>query len=173
MNLILISLFTFNHIGIISSILMSIMHSLISSGLFYIVTYLYYNYKIRIYYYFNSIDYLYLFKLLFLYLFLSNVSFPLTSSFIPEIMIINSIINKFNLLTIPVLIIIFLSSIYGFYKYTLIIYGKDKLNIKYYVDLTIIHYLNIFYINLPNILFALNNNILNNIILSTICYNLI
>ena len=97
MNYVTLGLFSFNLQGIEGSILLMLSHGLVSSALFLCVGMLYDRFKTRIIRYFGGFTQLMpIFSIIFLFLTFSNISFPGTSGFIGEMLILMGIfeINK-------------------------------------------------------------------------------
>jgi proton-translocating NADH-quinone oxidoreductase chain M len=138
MNLIVLGIFSFTTIGIYGSIFQSVSHGVVSSGLFFLVGVLYIRYKSRIIQYYSGLTQVMpLFSFIFLFFILANISFPLTSNFIGELLLFIGILKiGFNVLIISLLSII-LNTIYSLWCCNRILYGnlKSQLIIKY-KDLT-------------------------------------
>lgn len=89
MNYVTLGIFSFNMQGIEGSIFLMLSHGLVSSALFLIVGMLYDRYKTRIIRYFAGFTQLMpLFSIFFLFLTFANTSFPGTSGFIGEMLIL-------------------------------------------------------------------------------------
>lgn len=89
MNLIILGIFCFNIIGIEGAILQSLSHGFVASALFLIIGIIYDRYRTRIIQYFGglvSIMPIYIF--IFLFFILANISFPGTSNFVGEFLIL-------------------------------------------------------------------------------------
>lgn len=88
MNFVVIGLLCGNSLGVGGSIFLMLSHGIVSSGLFFCVGVLYDRYKTRILMYYKGLaNVMPLFSIYFLILTLSNISFPLTSGFVGEILI--------------------------------------------------------------------------------------
>jgi NADH-quinone oxidoreductase subunit M len=100
MNYIMLGLMTYEINAVMGSILYLIAHGFISSGLFFLIGYLYDNYGSRDIQNFNSIQ---TFDPLFAFYFFifnfANLAFPLTASYIAELLILSSL-SSFSLLII-------------------------------------------------------------------------
>jgi proton-translocating NADH-quinone oxidoreductase chain M len=110
MNICMIGIFSNNLNGIIAAYLYSISHGLVASGLFLIVGVLYDRYHTRIVrYYRGLVTIMPLFVVFNFFLTFSNMSFPGTAGFIPEMLIYISAIevNLYVglLVTIPVIVV--------------------------------------------------------------------
>ena len=99
MNYVTLGIFSFNLSGLEGSILLMLSHGLISGGLFICIGLIYDRYGSRtIKYYKGLAQIMPLFAIIFLFLTFSNISFPGTSSFIGEFLILTGIFN-YNYLT--------------------------------------------------------------------------
>jgi NADH-ubiquinone oxidoreductase chain 4 len=97
MNLCILGLFSFNMMGILGSIHLMIGHGLVSSGLFFLVGMLYYRFHTKIIKYYSGLIYIMpLFSFFFFLFILGNISFPLTSNFIGEFLILIGLCYSFN-----------------------------------------------------------------------------
>jgi len=162
MNLIVLGLFSFNSIGIYGAIFQSISHGLVSSGLFLLVGMLYNRYKTRLISYYGGLTQIMpLFSFFFLSFILANISFPLTSNFMGELLIfigiskLNFIVLFFSLLSIIVNTIYSLwfcnRILYGNVKSHLLVKFKDLSNIELFI-LILLFFLVIILGIFPNIL---------------------
>src|SRR5690606_17573823 len=107
---------------------------------------LYDRYKTRIICYYNSITiFMPIFSSIYFIFILSNFSFPLTSNFIGEFLIMGSIINKNILLFIFIIIPSVLSLIYTLFLYNRLFFGPiNIIFIRKISDLTRIEALILF-----------------------------
>ena len=97
MNLIILGLFSMNSIGLQGSILQSLSHGFIASGLFLLIGFLYDRYHTRILkYYSGLIQLMPIFSFFFIFFIFSNIAIPGTSSFTGEFLILigSFLINK-------------------------------------------------------------------------------
>jgi NADH-quinone oxidoreductase subunit M len=95
MNLSLISIFTLTKIGGVGGLLIIFSHSIVSAALFFIIGILYKRTGTRLFNDFNGVSgTIPCFAIYFLLFFLANISFPLTSGFVGEYMIIAALIKK-------------------------------------------------------------------------------
>jgi len=100
--------------GIQGSIYTFISHGLISSALFLLIGLLYKRYHTRIIIYYRGLsNILPLFSLFFLFFSFANIAFPLTSSFIGELLIITSTVNNNKILAIILGLTILFSTSYA------------------------------------------------------------
>lgn len=139
MNICILGLFTFNSIGIAGSIHLMIAHGLVSSGLFFLIGMLYSRYHTKLLKYYNGLIYTMPLFSFFLFIFIiSNISFPLTSNFIGEFLILISLFLSFNYnIIIFVVLGIFICTVYSLWLYNKLIFMIPQYNyIKYYSDLS-------------------------------------
>jgi NADH:ubiquinone oxidoreductase subunit 4 (subunit M) len=89
MNLVIIGIFSFNVIGLEGSILQSLSHGFVASALFLIIGVVYDRYRTRIVQYYGGLaTVMPLYSSIFLFFTMANISFPGTSSFIGEFLIL-------------------------------------------------------------------------------------
>lgn len=89
MNLVTLGIFSFNLIGIQGAILQSLSHGFVASGLFLIIGVVYERYKTKIILYYGGLVIIMpIFIVVFLFFTVANLSFPGTSSFIGEFLIL-------------------------------------------------------------------------------------
>lgn len=89
MNLVILGIFSFNNLGLEGALLQSLSHGFVASALFLVIGVVYERYHTRLVKYYGglaSVMPLYIF--LFLFFTLANISFPGTSSFIGEFLIL-------------------------------------------------------------------------------------
>lgn len=89
MNLVILGIFSFNNIGIEGAIMQSLSHGFVASALFLVIGVVYDRYRTRIVQYYGglaSVMPIYIF--IFLFFTMANISFPGTSSFVGEFLIL-------------------------------------------------------------------------------------
>lgn len=89
MNLVILGIFSFNNVGIEGAILQSLSHGFVASALFLVIGVVYDRYRTRIVQYYGglaSVMPIYIF--IFLFFTMANISFPGTSSFVGEFLIL-------------------------------------------------------------------------------------
>lgn len=127
MNLIVLGLFSFTPLGIYGAIFQSISHGLVSSALFILVGFLYTRYKTRcITYYSGLTQAMPIFSTLFFFFIFANISFPLTSNFIGELLLFTSISKLPAGVLISSAFGIILNTIYSLWFCNRILYGNIK-----------------------------------------------
>lgn len=137
MNYVTLGIFSFNIQGVEGSILLMLSHGLVSSALFLIVGMLYDRFKTRVIRYFSGLTQLMpLFSIFFLFLTFSNISFPGTSGFIGEMLILMGIFNGNIFSTIIATLGTILGAVYSIWLYNRIFFGQlDCSLIKRYSDM--------------------------------------
>jgi proton-translocating NADH-quinone oxidoreductase chain M len=89
MNLVILGIFSFNSVGIEGAILQSLSHGFVASALFLVIGVVYDRYRTRIVQYYGglaSVMPIYIF--IFLFFTMANISFPGTSSFVGEFLLL-------------------------------------------------------------------------------------
>ena len=137
MNLVVLGIFSANIQGLQGSIFLMVGHALSSSGLFFLVGCLYDRHKTRLINYFgNLLQTMPLLSFLFFFYTLTNVSFPGTSNFIGEILILIGVFEINSFVTVIAAFSGVLTVAYSFWLFNRLIFGTTKLNyITYYTDL--------------------------------------
>lgn len=89
MNLVLLGIFSFNSVGIEGAILQSLSHGFVASALFLIIGVVYDRYRTRIVQYYGGLaTVMPMYIIIFLFFTMANISFPGTSSFVGEFLIL-------------------------------------------------------------------------------------
>jgi NADH-quinone oxidoreductase subunit M len=125
MNLVVIGLFCHGPLGLSGAIFQSISHGFISSGLFFLIGFLYSRYHSRaVQYYSGLVQILPLYSAFFLFFSLANISLPGTSAFIGELLIIlgSFIYNEF--LTYIIICSVVICAIYSLWLTNRILFGN-------------------------------------------------
>ena len=130
MNFVTIGIFSYNLQGLEGSVLLMLSHGLVSSALFLIVGMIYDRYKTRIIRYYNGLAQIMpLFAIFFLFFTFCNISFPGTSGFIGEMLVL---LGAFYINKIVAILATFgtiLGAVYSVWLYNRIFFGS--LNTKY------------------------------------------
>jgi len=114
MNLIVLGLFSLNQHGIDGAIYLMIGHGIVSSALFFCVGVLYDRYHTRLLKYYSGLNMVMpWFSILFFIFTLANMSFPGTSNFIGEFVILTGIFNRNTFIALCAGTGIVLSAIYS------------------------------------------------------------
>nr|YP_011017600.1 NADH dehydrogenase subunit 4 [Bostrychia moritziana]WQF69400.1 NADH dehydrogenase subunit 4 [Bostrychia moritziana]WQF69423.1 NADH dehydrogenase subunit 4 [Bostrychia moritziana] len=94
MGFVTLGIFSLSTIGLEGSIILMLSHGFVSSAMFFCVGVLYDRHKTRILKYYSGLTQVMpLFSVFFLFFSLANISFPTTSSFIGELLILSSLLN--------------------------------------------------------------------------------
>ena len=89
MNLVIIGIFSFNMIGLEGAIFQSLSHGFVASALFLIIGIVYDRYHTRIVKYYSGLaSVMPIYILIFVFFTMANISFPGTSSFVGEFLIL-------------------------------------------------------------------------------------
>jgi proton-translocating NADH-quinone oxidoreductase chain M len=131
MSLVMLGFLTTNIFGLIGSYLMAISHTIISSGLFCLVGNLYDRYHTRVIDYYSGLSSLMpTFSFFFFYFIISNFGFPLSITFVSEILILVGI-AKYNFSVLLFLIIYsVLSTAYNLWLYVRVFHGTTSISIS-------------------------------------------
>lgn len=174
MNYTTLGLFCFNIEGLEGSFFLMLSHGLVSSALFLSIGVIYDRYGTRIIRYFSGLTQVMpLFSFVFLFLTFSNISFPLTSGFVGEILILMGVfkLNKFAAIIASLGTV--LGAVYSVWLYNRIFFSYLKSDyIEFYSDLNRRE----FFIFLPLIFLIVYFGIYPNIIFDTVhitFYNLL
>lgn len=133
MSLIFIAIVSGDWLG---SWLMSLTHSIISSSLFYLVSLLYMFYLSRIMFYYRNMLLISIFVVFWWYSVLSNISFRMTSSFMPEILILYLVIKELGMVSFIVLISGLITSVLTLWTNSKILYSIESIYTTRFVDIS-------------------------------------
>lgn len=128
MNMCILGLFSFYIVSVVGSIHLMLAHGVVSGGLFFLVGILYNRYHTKILNYYGGIVYIMPIYSFFLFLFvLGNVSFPLTSNFVGEFLIILGLSQTMNFYSLFFYCVgIFICSVYTFFMYNRVVFLLPK-----------------------------------------------
>lgn len=125
MNLVILGLFNYTTIGVLGSVFLMLSHGIVSSGLFFCVGVLYDRYHTRLLRYYGGIAYtMPLFSVCFFVLTLSNFSFPGTSNFVGEFLVLSGLFTQNMFCTFLVLFSIIPTVIYSVWLYNRVFFGS-------------------------------------------------
>ena len=128
MGFVTLGIFSLNATSIEGSIILMLSHGLISSSMFFCVGILYDRFGTRILKYYNGlVQVMPLFSIFFMFFSFSNISFPGTSSFIGELMILSGLIKISLVLSFLSLFGIILSAGYAIWLLNRVIFSTLKL----------------------------------------------
>lgn len=138
MNLVILGIFSFNVIGIEGAILQSLSHGFVASALFLVIGVVYDRYRTRLVQYYGglaSVMPIYIF--IFLFFTLANISFPGTSSFVGEFLILLGSFKVNTTITILGATSVVICSAYSLWLFNRIAYGNIKIQyISKFLDLS-------------------------------------
>lgn len=127
MNLVVLSIFSFNIIGIEGSIIQSLSHGFVASAFFLLIGIFYDRYQTKIVKYYSGLVHtMPLCTFFFFFFTLANMALPGTSNFIGELLIFTGIFKSNNNLGFFGVTSIILSSCYSLWLYNRISYGNLK-----------------------------------------------
>lgn len=127
MNLIVLGLFSYTQQGIDGAIYLMIGHGVVSSALFFCVGVLYDRHHTRLLkYYGGLVQVMPVFSILFFLFTIANMSFPGTSNFIGELLILVGVFEKNTLIMFFSATGIVLSAVYSIWLFNRIIFGTLK-----------------------------------------------
>lgn len=131
MSFVILGLFSSNIQGIGGSVFLMLSHGIVSSGLFFCIGCIYDRYKTRILrYYSGLVATMPIFSLCLFVLILSNISFPGTSSFVGEFLILVGLFENNHFAALLATFSIILTAVYSIWLYNRIIF--NKLTVGYY-----------------------------------------
>lgn len=129
MSFVLLGLFSTSPIGIVGSLFLMLSHGIVSSGLFFCIGCLYDRYKTRVLRYFSGlVNVMPLFGCGFFFLILSNISFPGTSNFVGEFMVLLGLYNDNIFVALVSTFSIILTAIYSVWLYNRLMFGRLQVN---------------------------------------------
>jgi proton-translocating NADH-quinone oxidoreductase chain M len=127
MNLVIIGIFSFNVIGLEGSILQSLSHGFVASALFLIIGVVYDRYRTRIVQYYGGLaNTMPLYSSVFLFFTMANISFPGTSSFIGEFLILIGSFRITKVVTFLAATSVVIGGVYSLWLLNRVLYGNLK-----------------------------------------------
>lgn len=137
MNVVLLGIMSLRIEGLEGAIFQMLSHGIVSGALFFCVGVFYERYHVRSLKYFGGLTNVYpLFAIVFLIFSLANISFPTTSSFIGEFLILAGVFKESSLITFFAAFSMILGAVYTLWTYNRIFFGNLKnLSIKKSMDL--------------------------------------
>lgn len=127
MNLVILGIFSFNNVGIEGAILQSLSHGFVASALFLVIGIVYDRYRTRIVQYYGglaSVMPIYIF--IFLFFTMANISFPGTSSFVGEFLLLAGSFKVNSSITFLGATGIIVGGAYSLWLFNRIAYGNIK-----------------------------------------------
>jgi NADH-quinone oxidoreductase subunit M len=127
MNLVVLGIFSYNTLGVEGAILQSLSHGFVSSGLFLTIGVVYDRYHTRIVHYYGGLATIMpLYVGIFLFFTMANISFPCTSSFVGELLILLGSFKVNSFVTLLGATGVILCSIYSLWLFNRVAYGNLK-----------------------------------------------
>jgi proton-translocating NADH-quinone oxidoreductase chain M len=127
MSFVTLGMFANNIQGIEGSIFLMLSHGIVSSALFICIGIIYDRYHTRIIRYYGGLTYVMpVYSIIFLIFTLANISFPTTSSFIGEFLVLIGIFQINKLVAFLASIGIILGAVYAFWLYNRVMFGRLK-----------------------------------------------
>ena len=143
MNVVVIGIFSFNTIGLEGSILQSLSHGFVASALFLIIGIVYDRHQTKIITYYGGLaSIMPVYSMVFLFFTLANTSFPGTSNFIGEFLILIGSFKVNKVITLLSATSIIIGSAYSLWLFNRICFGNLKTQyIHNFLDLSIREFL--------------------------------
>ena len=136
MNFVLIGLFSFSINGLAGSIYLMLSHGIVSSALFICISVIYDRYHTRlINYYGNLVSVMPIYSTLFFFFTLANISFPGTSNFVGELLVLLGIFETNIFVCFIASFSILLTAIYSIWLINRILFGQFKTKFFLFSDL--------------------------------------
>ena len=138
MNLVILGIFSFNTIGLEGAILQSLSHGFVASGLFLIIGVVYERFSTRIIQYYGGLSAVMpLYATIFLFFTMANISFPGTSSFIGEFLILLGSFKVNSTITVLSATAVVIGAGYALWLLNRIIFGNIKTQyVNHFLDLS-------------------------------------
>jgi proton-translocating NADH-quinone oxidoreductase chain M len=127
MNLVILGIFSYNTIGLEGAIFQSLSHGFVASGLFLVIGIVYDRYHTRIIQYYGGLAItMPIYIIIFLFFTLANISFPGTSSFVGEFLILVGSFKVNTTITFLGAIGVIIGGVYSLWLFNRIAYGNIK-----------------------------------------------
>jgi proton-translocating NADH-quinone oxidoreductase chain M len=127
MNLVILGIFSFNIIGIEGAILQSLSHGFVASALFLVIGVVYDRYRTRIVQYYGGLaTVMPLYITIFLFFTMANISFPGTSSFVGEFLILVGSFKVNTTITFLGALGVIIGAAYSLWLFNRIAFGNLK-----------------------------------------------
>jgi proton-translocating NADH-quinone oxidoreductase chain M len=137
MNYVILGILASTNYGLAGSIFLMISHGFVSAGLFFLVGFLYDRYKTRLLLYYGGLMYFMpKFSFYFILFTLANISFPGTSNFIGEFLILLSLFDDNFFISLCATLAIILGAIYSIWLCNRLLFGIKNNHILTYSDLS-------------------------------------
>nr|UDP55422.1 NADH dehydrogenase subunit 4 [Schizostauron trachyderma] len=127
MNLVILGIFSFNTIGIEGAILQSLSHGFVASALFLVIGVVYDRYRTRIVQYYGGLAAtMPIYVTIFLFFTMANISFPGTSSFVGEFLILVGSFKVNSTITFLGALGVIIGAAYSLWLFNRIAFGNLK-----------------------------------------------
>ena len=138
MNTIILGLISEKVEGVAGGVFQMLSHGIVSGALFFLVGSIYIRYSVRSLKYFGGLVYFYpVLSILFLAFAMGNISFPLTSSFIGEFLVLMGVFQYSFTVTFIASTSMVWGAVYMLWTYNRIFFGNVKINsLRAFKDLT-------------------------------------
>lgn len=138
MNLVILGIFSYNTIGLEGAIFQSLSHGFVASGLFLVIGIVYDRYRTRIIQYYGGLALVMpIYIIIFLFFTLANISFPGTSSFVGEFLILVGSFKVNTTITFLCATGVIIGGVYSLWLFNRIAYGNLKTQYtKQFIDLS-------------------------------------
>jgi len=138
MNLVIIGIFSFNVIGLEGSLLQSLSHGFVASALFLIIGIIYDRHRTRIIQYYGGLSAVMpIYTSIFLFFTMANISFPGSSSFVGELLILAGSFKVNKVITFLAATGIIIGGAYSLWLLNRICFGNLKTQYTYkFLDLS-------------------------------------
>jgi proton-translocating NADH-quinone oxidoreductase chain M len=138
MNLVILGIFSFNTIGLEGAIILSLSHGFVASALFLIIGVIYDRYGTRLVKYYGGLaTVMPIYTIIFLFFTMANISFPGTSSFVGEFLILVGSFKVNKSVTFLGATGVILGGAYSLWLLNRIVFGNLKIQyISNFLDLS-------------------------------------
>jgi proton-translocating NADH-quinone oxidoreductase chain M len=128
MNLVILGIFSFTNVGIEGAILQSLSHGFVASALFLIIGVIYDRYKTRLVQYYGGLaSIMPIYTFIFLFFTMANISFPGTSSFVGEFLVLAGSFKVNRIITFLGSTGVVIGGVYSLWLFNRIAYGNLKI----------------------------------------------
>ena len=161
MNLVILGIFSFNTIGIEGAILQSLSHGFVASALFLVIGVVYDRYRTRIVQYYGGLaSMMPIYIAIFLFFTMANISFPGTSSFVGEFLILVGSFKVNTTITFLGATSVVIGGAYSLWLFNRIAYGNLKIQYtRLFVDLNLREFLTFLPLILGTLIIGIYPNI--------------
>jgi len=133
MNLIVLGILCIGTESLDGAIYQMLAHGIVSGALFFCIGIIYDRFKSRFLWYFGGVAFIFPIYAIFLFIFiLANISFPLTSNFIGEMLLFAGIFKDNFIIGVFAALSMFWGVIYNVWTYNRICFGNIKFNFEHF-----------------------------------------